>query len=532
METVIERPGELRPRETRFGFAQHRNWACVSVFFLTVGLRLALLPWLPVPNPVIHDEFSNLLAGDTFVHGRLANPPHSLWPHFETFEELQQPVYASKYPPLQGVALAFGEKFFGQPWAGVLLSSALMCAAVCWMLQGWIAPEWALLGALLFAIRIGVLSYWTNSFEGGSLPALGAALAFGAVARIWRERKYAHAFTWALGIAVMMHSRPFDAVVIAVLSSVTLVVLLRNSGISLASAFTRLALPAAAVLGLSVAGVAYYDVRLTGHALTLPHALYERQYIIAPPFLFLPLKPQPVYRHAVIHDFFAGQQMDLWRDAHSNPPLQYVARLSVIEAFFFGSWLVMAPLLLWPFAIKTPEERVGAALSAAGALSILPLVMGLPHYAAGFAAMFYLRFLQSLSRLTAWRGWAGRMLAVATVAVFLVSGRDYFSAVLAHRSATFGEDRAALSRKLAALPGKQLVLVRYEPGHNSQDEWVFNAADIDASKVVWAREMGPQQDQELIDSYRDRHLWLVEADRNPPALSPYPLNDSQKELRR
>ena len=53
----------------------------------------------------------------------------------------------------------------------------------------------------------------------------------------------------------------------------------------------------------------------------------------------------------------------------------------------------------------------------------------------------------------------------------------------------FGTERASIEETLERQPGGQLVLVRYAPGHNTLDEWVYNAADIDASKVIWAREM-------------------------------------------
>ena len=167
--------------------ATRRPAAVTVIGVSSVLVRLLLLPIAPIPEPVRHDEFSHLLAADTFASGKLTNPTHPMWTHFETFHENHQPTYMSMYPPAQGMVLAAGKVLFGHPWFGVLISTGVMCAAICWMLQGWLPPGWALLGAGLAVLRIGIVSYWANSYWGGAVPAIGGSLVLGALPRLVRR---------------------------------------------------------------------------------------------------------------------------------------------------------------------------------------------------------------------------------------------------------------------------------------------------------------------------------------------------------
>jgi len=74
---------------------------------------------------------------------------------------------------------------------------------------------------------------------------------------------------------------------------------------------------------------------------------------------------------------------------------------------------------------------------------------------------------------------------------------------------------------LGSLPGAQLVLVRYQRNHDPQLDWVYNGADIDHAKIVWARDMGADQNEELLRYYKDRRIWLLEADVRRPQITAY-----------
>jgi hypothetical protein len=89
-------------------------------------------------------------------------------------------------------------------------------------------------------------------------------------------------------------------------------------------------------------------------------------------------------------------------------------------------------------------------------------------------------------------------------------------------TAPLGLARAHVLTELEGYPGPQLVIVRYAPDHAPFDDWVYNAADIDKSKVVWAREMETGSNLDLLRYFRGRRVWLVEPDSDPPKISPYP----------
>ncbi|MBI2812419.1 MAG: hypothetical protein HYX67_16560, partial [Candidatus Melainabacteria bacterium] len=199
----------------RFGeFSEQRGKCLVAIVVFAIVARLAALPTLHVPEPRSHDEFSYILAGETFASGRITNPTPPLWQFFETEHQLLTPTYMSKYPPLQGFVIALGI-LLGNKWVGILLNFGVMCGAIYWMACGFLPTRWALLSALMPLVHPGIASYWVNSYFGGSVAAVGGALTFGASSRLARKISTGNGNLLVLGTAILANSRPFEGAVTA-----------------------------------------------------------------------------------------------------------------------------------------------------------------------------------------------------------------------------------------------------------------------------------------------------------------------------
>ncbi len=95
--------------------------------------------------------------------------------------------------------------------------------AICWMLQAWLPPSWALFGGFLAIVHLGLFSYWINSYTGaGSLAALGGALVLGGLPRFMRKARIHHALLMALGVVLLAYTRPFEGLVLCAVVAVPL----------------------------------------------------------------------------------------------------------------------------------------------------------------------------------------------------------------------------------------------------------------------------------------------------------------------
>jgi len=509
-------------------FAQRKTLAVCVVFLGVVALRVLALPFLPVPVPGIHDEQSYLLMSDTFAHGRLANPPHPMWVSFETFHVNWVPTYSSMYPPAQGFALALGQ-LLGHPWIGVLLSIATMCAAILWMLQAWMPARWALLGAALAALKFGVAGYWMNSYWGGAVAATGGALALGALARIVKRASVGNALLLGLGVAILANSRPYEGFLFclpAALWFLSWLIGRSESKDPLLTRFRQGLAPLTAVLVLAVAFMGYYNWRLTGNPLLFPHTLNMRTYHSTGLFLWDPQAAEKQYRNAQFEDFYNGWARDHYQNTWHG--VWRVTQEKIVRCAFAYFWIgMLLAIPAFPFIVRDRKMRLLWITLGLGGVGVFVVIWSNAHYAAPFTVIVVAVWVQSIRHLRT-MNFRGRLvgIAVSRAIVVLLMLDASISVVRGVCDPLIwpcqgDPSRTAIAERLAQMPGKHLVLVRYDEDHNIHDEWVYNGAEIDGAKVLWARELDSQQNARLFAYFKDRHIWLVIPDMNNEYLEPY-----------
>jgi len=525
--------------------ARRRALSVLVVFGLALGIRAALLPNLPVPKPGIHDDFGYLLAADTFVHGRLANPTHPMWIHFESIHINQKPTYMPMYYAAQGLVMALGQVVTGNPWIGVWLSAAAMCAAICWMLQGWLPPGWALLGGLLAVMRLATYTYWVNSYCGGALAAIGGALVLGALIRLRRRARLPEALLMGLGLALLANTRPYESLFFGIpISVAALVWILGKKRPPWGQVVSRIALPLGLLLAATMAGMAYFFWRVTGSPFHIPYQVNLDTYIAVPYFPWQPLNLKHLYHHAVLAKFYLHDwQMYFYYHDRLHPFEVLTEKASDTYRFFLGPLLAL-PLVVMlainpvQFFRKSIKGKTGFLVAVSGATFIgvaLPIYY-IPTYAAPITAAIYGLVLQAMRNLRLWR-WRGKhtglglVRAIPAMCVLLFVLRAFAPQLHIPTPVEWKHtwesehyqnlDRAQALAQLKSAAGDHLVFVRYNQYHNSGNEWVYNRADIDKAKVVWARDMNDSENAELIRYFPRRRVWLAEPDLAPPRLSPY-----------
>ena len=491
--------------------------ALCSVICLSSGL----------PRPSEQDEFAYLLASDTYAQGRLTNPTHPMRVFFESTHVFLVPTYNSKYPPGQGLFMALGQRLTGYPIVGVWISTVLACSTLYWALGAFLPRRWALLGGVLSAFHPLVLG-WAHSYWGGAVAMFGGALFLGGVWRSLRQPRIAYGLAVGAGLTIMANSRPAEGLVLTLfVGFAVLLRLIRNPSLLSGRMATRLLLPSAVVLGLSCSAMLYNNYQVTGDPLRMPYMVHETLYGMAPLYLWQQARPRPTYSNEQV------RRLNEWalgfHEQQMTPPGLIKRSIRKIGGLLIG-YVFQLPVLTLPLLAlacvwrDTRWARGILFLTVAYVLLLLMQTWLRPHYIAPAATLIFLLLVQGLRHVRQWKLGSVRIgprLVQAAVLFAVVWVIPTSLQLRKQNEWSWVAARANIEKRLAQTPGRHLVLVRYAPDHSAFVEWVYNGADLESAKILWARERTTSDLHALLDYYSDRQVWLVDADSNNFELLPY-----------
>jgi hypothetical protein len=333
----------------------------------------------------------------------------------------------------------------------------------------------------------------------------------------------------AIGLIILANSRPYEGLALSLPVAVILLMwMMGKHRPPLKLSLRNVVFPMAAILAVGAFAGGYYNHRVTGSAFKMPYQVNQATYGQAPLFLWQKPRPQPAYHHPLMREFYT-QYLKSYQNERTPRGLwtRMMGIILLCWLSFIGPALSI-PLVAFPYARR--DRRVQPALWILGIfmLAILCETWIQCHYFAPAMGLFFLIVLQCMRHLAKWH-WRQFMVgsalvrAVPLICVFMVVMRLSLIPSRAPGAPLGPQDhltRSAILQKLDSLPGKQLVIVHYDANHYAGDEWVYNSADIDHSKVLWARDMGTADNQELLRYFSARKSWMLQADQTPPRLDP------------
>lgn len=501
----------------------------LSFFLSLLGVGLIVLftgmPETATHKEGIEDELSHLLLAETFAQGRLTNPPHPLWQHFETQYVLPQPTYTSKYPPALPLLMSLGIATGGHPFLGIWLGLAIMSATVAWMLHAWLPPRWALLGASLFTLHFGITSNWTYYHSGGGIPSvIGGALLLGAMRRAMQKPSFSSGFLIGAGLLILSFGRPYEGMILGVAVAVPLAWwLFRDRRQSLAFKFTRVVTPILGLLAITAALHLIYNHAVTGNAFKLPYQQYVEHYAEVPNIMLSRPGEPPVTPHVILYNKWQAE----------NAYFQYQRgftglRRATLHKLNEYWWFYIGPLLTLPLFMLLPRSwRRGWILFSMITIALVTFAVCLNfamqfHYPAPAAPLvFFLAAvgLRTLSlRLPSSRARTGAIILVITAQLALTFAQALRFADERAHPPIWVRQRLESQAFLNNLKGDDLVIVSMDADIKPNSDIVFNEPLIDQAPIVWARSISPEMDAKLIDYFNKRRVWKLHLPANATAV--------------
>lgn len=507
-----------------------------------LGMVLCMLMVYPfgTPMPQVHDEFSYLLMADTFASGQLANPSHPLAKYFESFHILVDPVYQSKYFPLQGIYLAIGQ-LIGHPILGIWISVGLMGNVFYYAAQALVDRRLAWLAALCLMIHFGVLNNWGYIFWGGTPFAIAGTMVLGGTLHHWRSPARKHGLMAGIGLASIILSRPYEGFFFCLpLAFFTLYLLKLHPLRKLA---TALVLPQAVLLVIGLGLLGMYNHAITGSLTKFPHSLFHETYFPdTSRFLWEEAKESPPIDRNPQFDQYA-------QNSERNRPenfTEYITKMLRTAANWISDyfpWFVGVGFVLVLLAyqqIPKPLLFLLFGLTAARFVA-LPLSASVrhSHYTAAWTALALI--ILALGLQVAVRRFSLKHSYLMVGLILFLQGISYSGAyftpwnpglkkytTLSERN--FGKFRHRIySKLLNDYMYDQVVLVRYNKGHNLHNEWVYNSANIDDQRVIWARWRGDQTLDDFREYYPEHKIWTLDVPDQRGMVSLQPIEEPSGE---
>jgi len=280
--------------------------------------------------------------------------------------------------------------------------------------------------------------------------------------------------------------------------------------------------------------MAFYNWRVTGSPVRMGYQVNRENYAVAPYFLMLQPKPVPAYHHAVMQRFYQEREMKGFREERtvSGFVRHLLLKVDDLWLFYLSSALTVPCLALlfnWASFRRSCRFRFPLILAALFAVGLLFQTWTMAHYAAPATCLLFLFVVQGSRYLRLWqRRNSGvgatlvRMIPVVLAAMIVLRVAAAAAHVPIEQAWPRGNlERAAVMRNLETTDGKHLVFVTYSSDHDVNQEWVYNRADIDASRVVWARDMSDSENRKLIEYFGDRRVWRLFPDQPRIGLTPY-----------
>jgi len=287
--------------------------------------------------------------------------------------------------------------------------------------------------------------------------------------------------------------------------------------------------PLLAIMVVGFSAMMFYCYRSTGNALRMPYTINQEQYHPTRPFVWQSMR-EVHYNHPVMQKVYTSWEMNFYSRTRTFSGIAsygWERVHSYLDSYLYGLMFPFLVGLLFAFR----KARFRTVVGATGLMFLgmtLVIWQGLLHYSAPAACALLLISLAGLRVVSTWlrsKNHLGRRFVRAYVLVYGVMLFLLQIPVIeaaSHPGYSWGTQRAAIIQDFNSKPGKHLILVRYGSRHDEFQDWVYNGYDLENGKVIWAREMDdPAKNRELIEYYRRRQAWLMEADRFRAVPVPY-----------